>query len=113
VTTNREYAVSHYNPQGQSNLNARYVRDLIERVVVTFLEAFLALWLGPVAADILNGGQTLGTVWEHLSDLSVLDKAAVGGLAAVIATFKGLLARSVGSANTAALLPAQSETPDP
>jgi hypothetical protein len=102
VTTNGEYAVSHYNQQGQSNLNARYVRDLIERVVFTFLETF-------GAQLVASGFFTI----EGVTDLAILEKAAIAGIASVLAVLKGLVARSVGSPNTAALLPAGAETPDP
>jgi hypothetical protein len=90
----------------------RYYFDLGERIVWTFCQGFLAIWLMPVVVDVLNGDtQTLGTIWGSVADTSVLDKAAIGGLAAVLATFKGLTAKRVGAPTTAATLPAFDDTP--
>jgi hypothetical protein len=94
--------------------NRRYVADVAERASWTFAQAFLAVWFVPVAADILNGdAATLGSIWGAIADASVLDKAAVGGIAAVISLGKGIIAKRIGSATTAATLPTDEDTPRP
>jgi Putative lactococcus lactis phage r1t holin len=92
----------HYDPNWQSNLNSRYVLDLIERVGWTFLETFGAVL-------VASGFFTI----DGVTDLAIVEKAAIAGIASVLAVIKGLVAKGVGSPNTAALLPAQAETPDP
>jgi hypothetical protein len=94
--------LSHYDPNWQANLNSRYILDLIERVGWTFLQAF--------------GAELVASGWftvDGVTDLSVLQKAGIAGIAAVLSVIKGLVAKGVGSPNTAALLPAAAETPDP
>jgi hypothetical protein len=50
---------------------------------------------------------------ENVTDVSILEQAALAGVAAVLALIKGLVATKVGSPYTAATLPAKAETPDP
>ena len=68
-------------------MSSRYL-DLLERTIVTFVQAALAVWIATPA--------------DLFSETS-LKVAAVAG---VIAAAKCLLAFNVGSSNTAALLPA-------
>lgn len=78
---------------------AKYIRDLLERVGFTFLETF--------------GAQLVVSGWftvQQITDLSIVEKAAVAGVASVLTVFKGLVAKAVGSPNSAALLPA-ADTP--
>ena len=66
-----------------------YLIDLAERVVMTFLEAFIGVLL-LAGADVLT--------------LSALKAAVVAGIIAVLALLKGLLAKVIGdrwSASTA------------
>jgi hypothetical protein len=70
-------------------MNKEYALDLLERVVVTFLQAVLAV----VAVD--------GT---DITSLSVWEGAALAGAAAVLSLLKGILARYVGAPDSAALL---------
>lgn len=63
-----------------------YALDLAERVLVTFLQAFVG-----------------GIVITQPLDASVWHAAAAGGVAAVIALVKGIAARAVGTANSASL----------
>lgn len=86
-------------------ISKRYLLDITERVAWTFVQAFAAVWLIPVIAEILSGG-TLASVWSHVADTSVLDKAAIAGLAGVLSMAKGLLARTIGDHRSAATLPA-------
>lgn len=65
-----------------------YVRDLLERVVATFVVGALSV-LGSNALDLTN--------------VSTLKSAAIGGGAAVLTLVKGLLAKRVGSPDTAGL----------
>lgn len=68
-----------------------YVRDLLERVVWTFLVA-----AGGVALAAGPGG---------MFDLSFWEGAGTAGLAAVGSLLKGLVARVVGTKNSASTVP--------
>lgn len=63
-----------------------YARDLLERVLTTFLEAFLA-----------------GIVVTQPLDVSMWRAAAVGGLAAAASLLKGMAARWRDVTNSASL----------
>jgi hypothetical protein len=93
--------MSHYKA-GVADMRERYVRDLIERVVWTWLQAFGATL---IISDFFNV--------DNVTDVSILEQAALAGVAAVLALIKGLVATKVGSPYTAATLPAKAETPDP
>lgn len=78
---------------------SKFARDLTERVAATFVGAFLALYLPYILTD--------GSTVENLADMSVLSKAAVAGVAAVLSLVKGLVAkRLAGSPDSASLDPA-------
>ena len=85
----------------------RYWIDLVERVVWTFIEAFVAV---VIASGIFE---------QNHFDLSKTDlmslaaKAALAGIAAVLALVKGLGAKFIGARNTAATLPPYEDTPLP
>jgi len=79
-------------------MNRAYLKDLAERVAATFAATFLAVWTAPIlSADSPSG------VWQAISDLSIVQKAALAGAAAVVSLAKGVLARYVGSPDTASL----------
>ena len=61
----------------------QYIKDLAERVIVTFLGAFLAVF--------------------SVTDLSSTKAAAVAGAAAVVSLLKGVVANWVGTEGTASL----------
>ncbi|MFJ6935680.1 hypothetical protein [Streptomyces sp. NPDC101132] len=63
-----------------------YAKDLVERVLTSFLGAFVG---GIVITQPLNG-----SMWQA---------AAAGGAGAVVSLLKGLAARLRGSANSASL----------
>src|SRR5690348_11617931 len=84
----------------------RYWIDLTERVVWTFIEAFLAV---VIASGVFTGHYDL----HRTSLLSLASKAAIAGLAAVVALVKGLIAKFIGARNTAATLPPYEDTPLP
>lgn len=63
--------------------NSVWLKDVIERVVFTFAEAFLAIYL--------------------VSGNSDLETAAISGAAAVLALVKGMLAKKVGDSESAAM----------
>lgn len=73
---------------------ATYIRDLVERVVVTFLQAFGAAL---VAGDWFNVA--------HLRDLSIVQAAGLAGIAAVLAVIKGVIAKAVSNRESASLAP--------
>lgn len=64
------------------------VKDVAERTVRTFVVAFVALY-----APVILGADSLG----GLLDLSVADKAATAGVAAVFTSLVGLLGVQLGS----------------
>jgi hypothetical protein len=66
-----------------------YVKDLLERVVVTFLEAFVAALVLSVAVSGLN--------------IENVEAAGLAAIAAVIALVKGLIAKPINNADTASL----------
>ncbi len=73
---------------------AKYVRDLAERVVSTFVQAFLGALVAGNWFDI-----------SHIRDLSIVQTAGVAGLVAVLAVIKGVVARFVGSPDSASAVP--------
>lgn len=77
-----------------ANQAATYVRDLVERVVFTFLQAFGAAL---VAGDWFNVA--------HVRDLSIVQTAGLAGIAAVLAVIKGLIAKAVSNRESASLAP--------
>lgn len=64
----------------------KLLRDVAERAVMTFVQAFLGAFV--------------------VTDLSTARTAALAGAAAALAVIKGFVASRVGEAGTAALLPA-------
>ena len=68
---------------------SQYVKDLAERVVVTWLEAFVAALTLSAAVSGLN--------------IETLEAAALAGIAAVVALVKGLVAKPVGNTESASL----------
>jgi len=80
--------------RGTVGTAGRYVRDLAERVVATFLTAFLGA--------LVTGG------WfdvAHVRDLSAVQAAALAGVAAVLSLIKGLVAKFVADRDSASLAP--------
>lgn len=75
-------------------LTKRYLADLAERVFWTWLQAFGATLVASGWFDV-NG----------VLDLSILEKAAIAGIAAVLSLLKGIVAKGVGSNYTASTLP--------
>ncbi len=65
--------------------------DVAERATLTFVQAFLGVWL---VAD-----------WADLTDVHLAQRAAVAGIAAALAVVKGFAAARVGDPGTASLLP--------
>lgn len=75
-----------------------FLMDLGERVVATYLQAFIGLLIASGFAD--DGKLNMGTATA----------AAVSALPAVLALIKGIIALKVGDEGTAALLPAEVDT---
>lgn len=71
-----------------------YLRDLVERILSTFVQAFL-------------GGLVAGNWFDvaHIRDLSVVETAGVAGLIAVLSLIKGLVAKFVADRDSASLAP--------
>lgn len=73
-------------PSGLTRTAATYARDLAERVLATFLQAFVG-----------------GIVVTQPLDASMWYAAAAGGVGAAVALLKGLAARVWGDPNSASL----------
>lgn len=71
-------------------LNAKAAKDVAERAVRTFVQTFLAVY-----APVVLGAGSLGGVL----DLSVADKAAAAGVAAVLSVVMGVIGVNAGSSN--------------
>lgn len=72
-------------------MTSRFIRDLVERVLSTYAQAFLGLLLAS------------GFAVDGVVDLSLVVKAAVAAVPAALSLLKGLLARSVGDKGSASL----------
>ena len=81
-----------------SRATLRLLWDIAERAGATFVQEFLSFFIAALAI-----GQA--------ADLSLLNRAALAGIAAVLAMLKGWVASKMGSKQTASLLPARLETP--
>lgn len=81
-------------------MNRATLLNLLERVGGTFGAAFLALWL-PSLSAVLAGGHD----WHAVIALSVLQKAALAGVAAVLTLVKSIFATQVGDSNSGGFLP--------
>jgi hypothetical protein len=77
----------------------RFIRDLVERVASTYVQAFLGLLLAS------------GFGVDGVLDLSLVVKAGIAALPAALSLAKGLLARSVGDKESASLAPTTITTP--
>jgi hypothetical protein len=64
------------------------LKDVAERAVRTFIQAFLAMY-----ASVVVGADSLG----GLLDLSVADKASAAGVAAALSVIMGVFGARVGS----------------
>ncbi len=67
---------------------AFYARDLAERVVATFVQAFIAAL----------------SLQAVLGDVDALRSAGIAGVAAVLSLLKGLVAKGVGDSDSASLV---------
>jgi Putative lactococcus lactis phage r1t holin len=73
---------------------AHYVKDLTERVVSTFLVAFLG--------TLITGG------WFDVTgirNVSAVQAAALAGAAAVLSLVKGLVGKAIGNPDSASVVP--------
>lgn len=75
-------------------LSADAVRDVVERVVRTFIAAFVALY-----APVVLGADSL----RDLIDLSVADKALTAAIAAVLTLILSLLGTQLGNPDNASI----------
>jgi hypothetical protein len=97
------FSMSHYaSGEWQEKMNKKYILDLFERVAWTALQALLAQLIASGFFSV-----------DNVTDLSILQKAGVAALAAVLSLAKGLAARAVGSPYTAATLTYAEDTPKP
>ena len=72
-------------------MTPRFIRDIAERVLSTYVQAFLGLLLAS------------GFGVDGVLDLSLVVKAGVAALPAALSLVKGLLARTVGDKESASL----------
>jgi hypothetical protein len=80
-------------------MNRNAFIGIAERVIATFVAAFFALYLPAVLSASSTGG------WHALLNLSVAQKAAVAGAAAVFSLIKSVAATQVGNPNSGGMLP--------
>lgn len=71
-----------------------YLRDLVERVVSTFSQAFLGVLVAGNFFDV-----------AHIRDTSALQAAGLAGIAAVLSLIKGLIAKKINRPDTASVAP--------
>lgn len=72
-------------------MTRRFIRDAVERVASTYVQAFCTFLLA-------SGIGVTGVV-----DMSVLKKAAVASIAGALSAIKAMLARRVGDSESASL----------
>lgn len=75
----------------------RRIIDLAERVVLTFVGAFVAVYLAAFAAGDAD--------IAFLRDPDLFNKAGTAGIAALVPLISGLLGFRVGDKNTASMIP--------
>jgi hypothetical protein len=82
---------------------SRYAKDLAERVLSTYVQVYLGLWIAS------------GIGIEFVTDLSSADKALVATLPTALSVLKGLLAKTVSDPDSASLanVPAVVVSADP
>ncbi len=71
-----------------------FVKDLFERVIMTFLQAFLGALIAGGVFDVTG-----------VREVSAYEAAALAGVAAVLALIKGLVAKWVSNRQSASLAP--------
>lgn len=73
-------------------MDSAWFRDMAERAVATFVQAFLAVWI---------------VSWTDTGEINVsfLEQAFAAGVVAGLSVVKSALARYVGDPDTAAMLP--------
>lgn len=76
-------------------MTRRLLLDVAERASLTFVQAFLSVWVV--------------SSWADLTDVGLAQRAAVAGVAAALAVVKGVAASRVGDPASAALLPRRAE----
>lgn len=72
----------------------QYVKDLVERVVMTFVTTFLGTLVTGGVFDVAG-----------VRNIAAYQAAAIAAAAAVLSLFKGLVAKWVGRRDSASLVP--------
>lgn len=78
-------------------INTRRVKDLAERVLLTFVGAFIAVYLAAFAAGEAN--------IAFLKDPGLFNKAKTAGIAALVPLVSGLIGFRIGDKATASVIP--------
>lgn len=87
-------------------MNIRRIKDLAERVILTFVGAFIAVYLAAFA--------TSGNDLSFFTDSDLLNKAGVAGIASIVPLIAGLIGFKVGDKGTASVVPSnKSEEANP
>ena len=86
-------------------ITKRRVIDITERVVLTFVGAFIAIYL----AAFYKGDADLA----FLRDPNLLSKAAEAGVAATVPLVAGLVGFKVGDKQTASVVPSNAAPTEP
>ncbi|MFE3196856.1 hypothetical protein [Embleya sp. NPDC059237] len=80
-----------------SDRSRRYLRDVGERVVATFVVTFAAVGGAPLVA-----GSDPETAWGAVADLGLVQRATIAGVVAVLTLLKGVVGTLAGDRLTAA-----------
>lgn len=78
--------------------------DLVERVVLTFVGAFVAVYLFALSST--------DSAFETLSNKDLLDNAVTAGIAALFPLISGLIGFKVGDKDTASIVSVKKPDPE-
>lgn len=76
-------------------------KDLLERVVLTFVGAFLSIYIATGVSDA-----------SIFKDADLLDKAVDAGIASIVPLISGLVGFKIGDKTTASVIPVKNEEPE-
>lgn len=80
---------------------SKRVKDLVERVVLTFIGAFIGVYMLALAGA--------ASATDVLSNQELLDNAITAGIASIIPLVSGLIGFRVGDKNTASIVPVKTD----
>lgn len=84
-------------------ITKRRVKDLVERIVLTFVGAFVAIYIAAFAAGDAD--------IAFLKDPNLFNKAGTAGIAALVPLVSGLVGFRVGDKQSASVVPSNKSEP--